>query len=76
MERMTTELDSYFSPYLLPFAPFISGRVHFFKGILCTGELDKFKSRNYFFDRNKKKGVMKYGMGINHLEALQGTGPF
>jgi hypothetical protein len=39
-------------------------------GILYTRELDKFKSRNYFFIRNQKKGVMRYGMGINYLEAL------
>ena len=38
--------------------------------------LDKWRSRNYFFDRKWMKGVKNYGKGINDLETIYGVGPF
>jgi hypothetical protein len=34
------------------------------------GGLDKWRSRNYFWVRNQKKGVIDYGKGINDLETI------
>ena len=70
MERITIELNGYYSLYLLSFALFTLEIFHLLRGILCTRELDKFKSHNYFLLGNLKKGGMKHGMGITNLETF------